>query len=84
MTNTLATKVMEGLSSQGWEVIGRGGTWSEAMRPLDAYVQRKVERAVKAEREACARLCDEYAKNSSNPMNFAENCAAAIRAKGET
>jgi hypothetical protein len=35
-----------------------------------------------AERELCAKVCDEYAKNSSNPMNFAENCAAAIRARG--
>ena len=36
-----------------------------------------------AEREACAKVCDKYAANSSNPMNFAENCAAAIRARGE-
>lgn len=36
-----------------------------------------------AEREACAQVCDEYAANSSNPMNFSENCAAAIRARGE-
>ena len=35
------------------------------------------------EREACARVCDEYAANSSNPMNFSENCATAIRARGE-
>ena len=35
------------------------------------------------EREACAQVCDEYAANSSNPMNFSENCAAAIRARGE-
>ena len=35
------------------------------------------------EREACAKVCDEYAANSSNPMNFSENCAAAIRARGE-
>jgi mitochondrial fission protein ELM1 len=36
-----------------------------------------------AERKECAKVCDEYAKNSSNPMNFAENCAAAIRARSE-
>ena len=29
--------------------------------------------------ERCAEICDDYAKNSSNPMNFAENCATAIR-----
>lgn len=32
-----------------------------------------------AERKRCAKLCDEYTKNSSSPMSFAENCAAAIR-----
>jgi len=34
------------------------------------------------EREACAKVCDENAKNNSNPMNFAENCATDIRARG--
>jgi DNA polymerase III gamma/tau subunit len=34
------------------------------------------------EREACAAACDEYAANSSHPMNFASNCAEAIRARG--
>jgi len=33
------------------------------------------------EREACAKVCYKYAEESSNPMNFAENCAAAIRAR---
>ena len=78
MTNTLAAKVMEGLSSQGWEVIGRGGTWSEAMRPLDAYVQRKVERAVKAERDRCCRIV--YGMAGSD--NVAQRTVEAIR--GET
>ena len=36
-----------------------------------------------AEREACARVCDEFALHSSNPMNFAENCATAIRTRGD-
>ena len=93
MTRTLAAKVMEGFHSQGFRVLGWGGTWAGAMRPLEEYVKRKVERAVKAEREACAeavaaeremcaRVCDGYADNSSHPMNFAINCADAIRARG--
>ena len=45
---------------------------------LGSYVRGLVQ----AEREECAKVCDEFAKNSSNPMNFAENCAAAIRARG--
>lgn len=49
---------------------------------VNAYI-KELEDAVKAEREACARVCDEYAQNSSNPMNFAENCAKSIRARGQ-
>ena len=32
------------------------------------------------EREVCAKVCDEL-KWHSSPLNFAENCAAAIRAR---
>ena len=74
MTRTLAAKVIDGFHSQGWEIIGRGGTWAGAMRPLEEYIQRKVERAVKAEREACARVCGKH--------EFALSAAAAIRARG--
>ena len=76
MKNTLAAKVIDGFHSQGWQALGRGGTWAGAMRPLEAYVNRKIERAVKAEREACADLCDQW--NASHP----EAIAAAIRARG--
>jgi hypothetical protein len=41
----------------------------------------ELKMAREEEREACAKLCDKYAKNSSHPMNFAENCAEAIRAR---
>ena len=41
-----------------------------------------VNRAVKAEREACAKVCDEFAKDSDWPT--VDNCAAAIRARGES
>ena len=48
-------------------------------------IVREIENAysvgVLEEREACAKICDKNAKNSSHPMNFAENCAAAIRAR---
>ena len=33
------------------------------------------------EREACAKVCDEFAKDSDWPT--VDNCAAAIRARGE-
>ena len=35
------------------------------------------------EREACAKICDAYSKESSNPMNFANNCAETIRARSK-
>ena len=45
--------------------------------------EKAVDVAIALEREACAKVCDEYAQNSSNPMNFAENCAKSIRARGK-
>ena len=60
MKNTLAAKVIEGFHSQGWQALGRGGTWAGAMRPLEAYVNRKIERAVRAEREACISIIEGY------------------------
>ena len=41
------------------------------------------QKMVAAERESCAKVCDEYANYSSNPMNFAANCADAIRARSQ-
>jgi hypothetical protein len=60
---------------------GNGGDWRETFNEhLKAF-----EALVRADqREIDAKVCDEYAKNSSNPMNFADNCAAAIRARGNT
>ena len=74
MKSALAAKVIDGFHSQGWQALGRGGTWAGAMRPLEAYVNRKIERAVKAEREACAKQLDALGN---------DHCAAAIRARGQ-
>lgn len=76
MNSTLAAKVIEGFHNEGWRAIGQGGTWAGAMRPLEQYIQRKVERAVRAEREACAKVCEEPGWNAANW------CATAIRARG--
>lgn len=46
------------------------------------FLERFAALVAAHEREACAKVCDKYAEESSNPMNFAENCAAAIRARG--
>ena len=42
----------------------------------------RLEEERKAEREACAKVCDEFAKDSDWPT--VDNCAAAIRARGNT
>jgi len=87
MTRTLAAKVIEGIHSQRWTVSGYGGTWAGAMRPLEEYVKRKVERAVKAEREACAALLEANAMRcgeESLSRLILETNAAAIRARNNT
>ena len=73
MTRTLAAKVIAGIHSQRWTLSGYGGTWTGAMRPLEEYVKRKVEKAVAAEREACAKQLAALGN---------DHCAAAIRARG--
>ena len=84
MTRTIAAKVIEGLHSQGWQVLGRGGTWAGAMRPLEQYIQRKVERAVKDEREACAKLAESTVCDTHLPTGvriYGTRAATAIRAR---
>jgi len=51
------------------------GYWLKELTRFAAFVAA-------AEREACAKVCDEL-KWHKAPLNFAENCAAAIRARGE-
>lgn len=80
MTSTIAAKVIEGLRSQGWKVIGRGGTWAGALHPLEAYIQRKVERAVKAERKRFADECIDIVRTHWASVDI----EVAIRARSKT
>ena len=50
----------------------------------DAEVAKAFEDGRQAEREECAKICDKYTEFSGSPSNFAENCAKAIRARGDT
>jgi hypothetical protein len=52
-------------------------------KPGRAVLDAKLDLACAMEREACAKVCDKYAEYSCNPSNFAENCADAIRARGQ-
>ena len=60
----------------------------EVRDAFDALCKGRVEAAVKAEREACAKVCDELAElNRTSPTDSMweqEECASAIRARGET
>jgi hypothetical protein len=47
---------------------------------VNAHI-KELEDAVLAEREACAKVCEQT--NDGTPYNLAEACAEAIRARGE-
>ena len=48
----------------------------------DQEVLRLVNAAIAAEREACAKVCEET--DDGTPYNLAEECAAAIRARSQS
>ena len=48
---------------------------------LWGMLQMSIDEAVAAEREACAKVCDEM---DHNGVMIAADCAAAIRARGQT
>ena len=50
-------------------------------RQVPAWVVKLVGDAVAAEREACAKVCE--TTDDGTPYNLAEDCAAAIRARGQ-
>jgi len=78
--STLQNKIAEGIYNQGWDVIGRGGSWAKATAPVEKYIATKIAKAVKAEREACARICE---IQSWDGPRAADDIAEAIRARGE-
>ena len=52
----------------------------------EAQVQAMIKKAVRDEREACAKVCDAVQKKNEDDgawMWEARNCAAAIRARGQ-
>jgi hypothetical protein len=68
-----------------WDCCG-SVTETDAWTPEECpfckeYIPVSVEAAVLAEREACAEVCDRFAENEAGFV--AEDCAAAIRARGE-
>ena len=80
MKESILKALNEGLANQRWQIVGYGGSWSRAIAPLQQYIERKVLKAVKAEREACADICDQHA----SVEGIAQRCAEQIRARGKT
>jgi hypothetical protein len=75
--------------------ISRDGIWAhpdvpvdetahKVIEALDSYIKELVKKAVEAEREACAQLCESRFMGDLNREDMeARRCAAAIRARGE-
>ena len=60
------------------EVLGPMSLWSKS------GLEAEIRKAVEAEREACAKLCEEGGKDESGRIHVqAWGCAKAIRARGE-
>lgn len=51
----------------------------EIMGKADAECKAKVAAAVKAERERCAQLCEEYASRRGSPVGWLIDLASDIR-----
>jgi hypothetical protein len=80
MKESILKALNEGLANQRWQIVGYGGSWSRAIAPLQQYIERKVLKAVKAERAACAAICDQHA----SVEGIAQRCAEQIRARSTT
>jgi hypothetical protein len=80
MTQALITAICAGINAEGWTVVGQGGAWTKAIRPVEAYIQRRVAKAVAAEREACADLLEHgYIDDDGHHLQYAKE----IRARGQ-
>jgi len=77
------SSIREAVSALVRELIGAKDITCHGGKSLVADVTAMIENEVKAEREACATVCDELAKEASGWLGdaTAERCADAIRAR---
>jgi hypothetical protein len=65
--------------------MGYAEGFNDACKPKQgepvALVDAEIRKAVEAEREACAKVCEET--DDGTPYNLAEECARNIRARGQ-
>ena len=53
------------------------------LEALDTQIKVLVQKAVEAEREACAALCDKISDEDGFEGGYADRCAFAIRERGQ-
>jgi len=73
-TALVAAEKEQQMTRDGWRQCAKGQRTTQFCKLLDA--------AVKAEREACAKVCDEL-RDEDGFEPYGTECAAAIRARGE-
>jgi len=69
-------KVAKWMMSHGY-ATGHGDTIEDLLKELELQVAER-------EREACVKLCDQRAEEDKFEGCYANACAEAIRARGET
>jgi hypothetical protein len=67
------------LTKEQWET-SVAEAWSDSIK---ATYQHLIDEAVKAEREACAKVCEEYETNNDITATWLNIVAEAIRARGQ-
>jgi len=87
--------IIELANESGLTYYGMGKDRAKFIHYLEAFANLVAAAARADEREACAKACEDYGKSCANEWNknlgvaddlreTAEECAAAIRARGTT
>jgi uncharacterized membrane protein len=79
MSKALIRAVMKGIDSQGWVVVGLGGSWAQSVVPIEEHIQKRIAKAVAEEREECARIVEVCTMDDYKEEGFA--LAQTIRAR---
>jgi hypothetical protein len=83
MNKPIANAMLRGIRAQGWHLIGHGGSVAQAIKPLEAVMERRVAKAKKAD-EALLRQALDCLENHVMQRTYASgvvicNTAIALR-----
>ena len=77
-------EIIEMAESCGWD---KGNTWDDCMRCSPFNIEAFAKLVAQHEREACAKVCEEMrtyvGRNNAVTQSSAQDCATAIRARGQ-